>query len=162
LIAIFLLVTTFYLKGQSYELSSNSELNLQTFSYPIFFGNEQHKELILNLALTENLHVEMQGFYDTYILENRLRSSIALKKNLNNGFYGLIGVGVEWRKGLGMAPINKPSRFAFNAGLGYNIEDFLYIDAKGSFALKKDAMGAFGEPFISMPQVYTLSSKVKF
>ncbi len=148
--------------GQVHEPRSTLGLNLQTFSYPLFLGNEQHKELKLHFDLTENSKVEFQGFYDTYLLENRFRSAIAFKQYVNKNFYALIGAEVEWRQGVSLAPISKPPRYSVSGGFGYDVEDSFSLELKSNFALSKDSMGAFGEPFISMPQVYSIGSKVKF
>lgn len=156
------MVIVFRVHGQVHESNSTLGLNFQTFSYPLFFGNEQHKELKLHFGLTKNFKVELQGFYDTYLLENRFRSSIVIKQYLDKKIYGLIGSEVEWRQGRSLVPFSRPPRHSINGGFGYDIEDFFSLELKGNFALSKDAMGAFGEPFISMPQLYTVKGKIKF
>ncbi|MFT5736536.1 MAG: hypothetical protein ACI9SG_000877 [Maribacter sp.] len=37
-----------------------------------------------------------------------------------------------------------------------------FLQLKSNFATNKEAMGAFGEPFIPMPQLHTIRAKIKF
>ena len=56
----------------------------------------------------------------------------------------------------------KPPRAALVGGFGYEVENKLTIEAKSSFALDKNSLGAFGETEISTPKVHTISGKFKF
>lgn len=166
LLLIFLL-TSAVLMGQNpaepSPLSDEPNLTIDDFAYPRFMDREEHASFLIRYQLTDNLQVELQSFYDMYLLANRFRNSLALKRYLSKKFYLFAGVEVEieFVKESKLLP-KRPPRVGIISGVGYDVNRNFSIEAKSNIGLNQTSMGAFGEPFIAMPQVYTLGGKIKF
>ena len=162
----------FYLNGQtiiaqqttSTVLEKPSKLQIESFAYPLFFGNEQHTSFKINYLFNSNLQANINVFYDTYALSNRLRTSFNLQKNISEKLYIFGGLELEQR-----IAVNKQingsltrNRYSANTGFGYHVKENLTLEAKANFGLNKSAIGAFGEPSIETPKIFTLNSNWKF
>jgi hypothetical protein len=164
---VLIVFTTVYgLNAQVEEVNSSTlkpRLFFDDFTYPLFLDSEVHSSFLLNYRLTDNLQVELQGFYDTYILTNRFRSSLVLKQYLTNKLYlfGGIDLEMEYVKQSSTIP-KRPPRLGFINGLGYDINSDFSLEAKSNIGMNQSSMGVYGETFIPMPQVYTLGGKIKF
>ncbi len=159
LIAVFFVVL---LRAQNPvpDSNTNKDPTIENFSYPLFLGGEKHTSFKVNYQLTDRLQAELQGFYDTYLFEDRFRSSIVLKHYLSNKLYVFGGLGMEVitssRIGSG------PPRVSVIGGLGYDVNKNFMLEAKSDIGINKTSMGAFGESNIKMPQVHTIGGKIKF
>ncbi len=153
----FLLISTIVL-SQSPE---KPNVQIETHSYT--FGNKEiHSFFSTKLFISKSLRAELDTFYDTYLLENRMRNSITVKKKLTKNFYVLTGVSSERIIGQSLVPLNRTPRYGVINGVGYDINDNMLIEAKSDFSINNTGLGAFGEPLLLTPQVYTLVGKLKF
>ena len=138
-------------------------VSIEDFAYPRFLGKEEHASFLINYQLKDNLEIELQGFYDTYLLSNRFRNSLALKRYLTKKFYLFAGIEVELEFVKEAHILSKrPPRVGVISGFGYDVNSNFSLEAKSNIGVNQTSMGAFGEPFIPMPQVYTLGGKIKF
>jgi len=137
-------------------------LTIHSFSYPLFLNGEQHSSFKLNYRITDSLQAELQGFYDTYLLTDRFRVSLLLKQYLTKKIYLFSGVEIEMEGAKSLLVYKRPPRVGFISAVGYDVTSDFIIEAKGNIGINKTSMGAFGEPSMAMPEVYTLGSKIKF
>jgi len=75
--------------------SGNLGLDITTFAYPMFLDKEQHSYFLINYKISEKLEADLQGFYDMYMLSNRFRTSLILKRYLTEKFYVFSGIEVK-------------------------------------------------------------------
>ncbi|WP_281540710.1 hypothetical protein [Maribacter aestuarii] len=141
---------------------SQKKLMIEGRSYPIFLNGEEHSAFIIRYNISERLKLDLNGFYDTYLMTNRIRTNLTGKWYMNKNLYIFSGLEIEMETNKN--PESKPMtpRVGFISGMGYDINDNFSIEAKGNFQLNNSPMGAYGEYFIPMPQVYTLGGKFKF
>jgi hypothetical protein len=141
--------------------SSLSGLSITGHAYPISAIGDVHKSFMVQYGIFKSTQLELQGFYDTYILSERFRSSLLFKRYLNDRLYLLTGLEVEVateKKEL----LEAPYRLGFVAGTGYDVSENFMIELKSNVQLNKSTIGAFGETQVTMPSVYTIGSKWKF
>ena len=129
-------------------------------------NGEQHSEVGLEFPLGSGFNAQLEAFYDTYLLTDRLRFSLKIKRFISNNTYIFSGTGIEAvvrdkSQILGL-PLGSIPRFSVEGGLGHEVKEGFLIEAKGNFSINKSNIGAFGEPFIPMPKIYTLGGKWKF
>ena len=130
-------------------------------TYPEFFGGERHKNFSVIYGLSKSTKLELQGFYDTYLISERFRSDLVGRVYLNDRLYLFSGMEVE----VETANLNgEPRRFrlGFVAGAGYDISENFMIEVKSNIQVNDSNLGSFGESLIKMPAVYTFGSKFKF
>ncbi|WP_300023393.1 hypothetical protein [uncultured Maribacter sp.] len=164
----FLFLFVIVSKGQTKEEppvtnlpSSLSGLSITGHAYPISAIGDIHKSFMLQYGISKSFQLELQGFYDTYILSERFRSSVLAKVYLNKRLYLLGGVEAEIateNAGVGQTPY----RLGFVAGAGYDVCENFMIELKSNVQLNQSTIGAFGETQFVMPSVYTIGSKLKF
>ena len=159
-----LLFSTFFGYAQiedSFDSNGTGNLDLSSFAYPMFLGKEQHSYFLVNYKISQKLEVDLQGFYDTYLTSNRLRTSLILKRYLTNKFYLFSGIEVEAadQKSIFSAP---PPRIGVLTGFGYDFTENFLIEGKFNAQVNDSPMGAYGEPFAKMPRVYTIGGRIKF
>lgn len=162
---LFIISTLFGLKAQEempVDSPNQSNFVINDFAYPRFMNEEEHSSFFLNYQLSRNSQIELQAFYDTYLLSNRFRNSLAFKQYLSDKFYLFAGLEIE-AEYVKMNLIQKrPLRIGVISGFGYDVNSNFTMEAKSNIGINKSSMGVFGEPFIPMPQVYTLGGKIKF
>ncbi len=149
-------------KGQYVEPKPESGISFQAFSYPMTVDNQIHASMMLNYNFSEKMRVRLGGYYDTYILENRFRMALDLKRYITKKTYLLLGADLEWRQGQSLINSKSYSRFGLNFGVGHEVQENFLIEAKGNFGMNKNAIGPYGESLVPMQQVYTLGGKLRF
>lgn len=149
------------ISDRSSAYSKNQNLTITGFSYPIFLNEEKHASFLVNYPLSNQLHMELQGFYDTYLVSNRFRLNLSLKQYLTEKLYVIGGVEIEAGDYKQILP-SQPPRIGAVMGFGYDVLNNFAIEGKFNAQLNNSLMGAYGEPFVRMPQVYTIGGKVKF
>lgn len=161
------LILVQYISGQVVEqplpsVDQRTRLNITGFSYPIFLNEEEHKSFLVRYNLSKSLKLDLQGFYDTYRMTNRIRRNLVGKWYVSDRLYLFSGIEVE-------SEVNKyqelgvtPPRVGFISGVGYEIRDNFMIEAKSNIQLNSSPMGAYGEYLIPIRQAYTLGGKFKF
>ena len=141
--------------------SSLTGLSISGHSYPLFLGGEEHSSFLVQYGFSESAQLELQGFYDTYLLTNRFRTSLLGKIYLDEKAYLLSGFDTEIEiSKYGNKPV--PPRLGFVNGVGYDVKDNLMLEVKSNLQLNNTKMGLFGESQIKMPSVFTIGSKLKF
>lgn len=168
LISCFLFFFVITSRGQTIEEppvsvlpSSQKGLLITDHAYPIGATGDIHKSFMMQYGVTNSLKLELKGFYDTYILSERFRSSVLAKVYINEKLYLLSGLETEVateKTGVEQTPY----RLGFIAGAGYDVSENLIIELKSNVQLNKSNIGAFGETQVTMPSVYTIGSKWKF
>lgn len=151
--------------GLANEPKPTDGLKLESFGYPVFLGGEQHASFRLSYMITNTFSADLSAFYDTYVLSNRFRSNILLKHYLNENWYLFSGMEAEYsiKKYPGLESQKQvPPRIGIVSGIGYEVNKNFKVEARGNFQINSSSVGAFGEPLIPMPQVYTLKGKLKF
>ena len=140
-----------------------TEITSHSMSLP---NGEQHSEVSLEFPLSNDLNAQLEAFYDTYLLTDRLRVSFKLKRFISDRTYLFTGTGIEAvvrdkSQVLGL-PLGSIPRLSVEGGLGHEVKEGFLIEAKGNFSINNSNIGAFGEPLIPMPKIYTLGGKWKF
>lgn len=157
---LLVLVVAFKSYGQAVE--SKPKESLKAFSYPLFLGHEQHSNITIKYGLNESLLVELQGFYDTYLLENRVRSSLIFRQYLTKRLHVLFGGAAEIRLRNPTFPLKNAQRFSLITGFGYDVDENFLLEVKSNSQMGESTIGAFGESLIPTPQLFTLGGKIKF
>ncbi|WP_125224053.1 hypothetical protein [Maribacter algicola] len=151
--------------GFGKEPRPNEGLQLESFGYPIFFGGEQHSSFHLKYPITNTIRAELNTFYDTYILSDRIRTDIQFKKYWDDNWYLFSGMESEFSfnkyPGVESKKQARP-RIGVISGLGYEVNKNFTMEAQSNFQINNAPIGAYGEHLIPMPQVYTLKGKIKF
>ncbi|QCW99331.1 hypothetical protein FGM00_04095 [Aggregatimonas sangjinii] len=165
-----LLSTTNMVFGQiepDTKQSDTPSVILDARGYPISIWGEEHSSFDFNYRLSPKLVAQLQGFYDEYacgLCSDRFRTFVGLKWYVSNRFYLISGLDMEAEVGVTGRQSREPKkpRMGFTGGVGYDVRENLLLEAKGNFQLNNSKMGAFGEPQIRMPQLYTVGGKLKF
>lgn len=164
----FLFLFSIVLYGQTIEEpptsklpSSLSGISITGHSYPVSAIGDVHKSFMVQYGIFKSTQLELQGFYDTYILSERFRSSLLFKRYLNDRLYLLSGLEVEVATEKNELMV-APYRLGFVVGTGYDVSENFMIELKSNVQLNKSTIGAFGETQVNMPSVYTIGSKWKF
>lgn len=140
---------------------------LDAHGYPTSIWGEEHASFEVNYRLSPKFVAQLQGFYDEYacgLCSDRFRTFAGLKWYVSNRVYLISGMDIEAEVGVHgrqARDMRKP-RVAFIGGLGYDVRENLLLEAKGNFQLNNSKIGAFGEPQIRMPKLYTVGGKLKF
>ena len=114
----------------------------------------------MQYGISKSTQIELQGFYDTYLLTERFRSSFIGKAYLNEKVYLLSCLEVEVVTEYA-GKVEVPYRLGFVAGAVYDISDGFMIEVKSNVRLNNSNIGAFGEALVKMPSVYDKGSKWK-
>lgn len=141
--------------------SSVNELYISGHAYPVSAIGEVHKSFTIQYGISRSIQLELQGFYDTYLLTERFRTNFVSKFYLNHKLYLFTGMEVEVAtEDAGKAPV--PYRLGFVAGAGYDVSENFMLEVRSNVQLNNASIGAFGETKLQMPAVYTIGSKWKF
>ena len=164
----FLFLFVIVSKGQTIEEppvtnlpSSLTGLSIAGHAYPASAIGDVHKSFMVQYGVSKSLQLELQGFYDTYILSERFRSSVLAKVYLNKRLYLLGGLEAEIateNAGVGQTPY----RIGFVTGIGYDVDPNLMIELKANVQFNNPSIGAFGEKHVVTPAALTIGSKWKF
>ena len=102
LVPSFLFLFSIVSNGQTIEEPSTSNLpsslsglSITGHAYPVSAIGDVHKSFMVQYGIFKSTQLELQGFYDTYILSERFRSSLLFKRYLNDRLYLLSGLEVE-------------------------------------------------------------------
>ncbi len=139
---------------------STTKSTLTSNAYPITVLGEEHASFIYDLPLSNRFLAELQGFYDTYAEGIRFRTMALLKWKVGRKLGLLAGLHTESE--LRRSSKNSAQkRIGFISSVEYQLMENILLDAKMDFQLNNASVGAYGEPKIRMPQVYTVGSKIK-
>ena len=140
-------------------------LKLESFGYPVFLGGEQHASFHLTYPFSSTFSAKLNSFYDTYLLSNRFRANILLKKYLDENWYLFSGIESEFNfnkyQSIDSQKQSAP-RIGILSGIGYEVNRSIQVEAKGNLQINNSSLGPFGEPLVPMPQMYSLKGKIKF
>ena len=130
-------------------------------SYPLFVDGEEHSSFLVSYLNSERLQIDLEGFYDTYMLANRFKTYVAAKYYLNDALYLFSGLDMEMdidKYG------GKPSapRVGVVGGMGYEVNEQWMIEARSNIQSNTSKTGLFGESQRATPAVFTFGSKFKF
>lgn len=141
--------------------NSSTGLSISGNSYPIFLNVEKHGFFKINYGISKQALLELQGFYNTYLLTNRVRTSLTGKVYLNDKLHLFTGLDLELESSkYGRSP--EPYRFGNVMGAGYDINDNFLFEAKSNIQLNNSKMGLYGESLMPMRSVFSMGSKFKF
>lgn len=157
-------ITGYSQSAKKSQQSAKETIEASSHSYASSSG-EQHSEVGLEFPVLKDLNGQLEVFYDTYLLSDRLRVSFRLKKYITEKTYLFAGSGIEAvirdkSQFLGL-PLGSIPRLSVEGGLGHELKEGFLIEAKGNFSINNSNIGAFGEP-LPMPKIYTLGGKWKF
>lgn len=131
-------------------------LNVDGFSYPIFLNGEQHASFLIDYELQKTLQVELEGFYDTYLLGDVFKVSIAPKWYVSKRMYFFSGIEVENNLDkYGEKP--PPVRLDFINGVGYEVDDSFTIEARHDLQFNETGGVQF-----TTPVMFSVGGKYKF
>lgn len=98
LVHSFLFLFVIVSKGQEVEEppitnlpSSLTGLSIIGHAYPASAIGDVHKSFMVQYGVSKSFQLELQSFYDTYILSERFRSSVLAKVYMNKRLYLLGG-----------------------------------------------------------------------
>ena len=138
------------------KAESQKPLNVDSFSYPTFLNGERHASFLIDYGLSEALRIELEGFYDTYLLGDVFKVSIAPKWYVSKRMYFFSGM--EMEKDLnkyGNEPA--PPRLDFMNGVGYDVDNNFLIEARHDLQFNKTGNGQF-----TAPVMFSIGGKYKF
>lgn len=141
--------------------SQLSSLSISGHTYPVSANGDVHKSFMVQYGISRDTQLELQGFYDTYLLTERFRTSLVGKIYLSNKLYLFSGIEVETATSMN-GDYPSPYQLGFVAGTGYDVNENFMIEIKSNVQLNNANIGVFGESLIEMPTVYTIGSKWKF
>ncbi len=143
--------------------SSLLGLSMSGHSYPVSLNGDIHKSFLVVYGISTNTKVELQGFYDTYLLTERFRTNFGGKYYLNEQLYVFSGMEMERATGNFIRlPVPDSYRVGVVAGAGYDVSENFMIEIKSNIQVNNATIGLYGESLIKMPAVYTIGSKLKF
>ncbi|WP_339713211.1 hypothetical protein [uncultured Kriegella sp.] len=133
-----------------------NNLDIDSFSYPTFLNGERHASFLVDYELSEALRVELEGFYDTYLLGDVFKVSIAPKWYVFKRMYFFSGMELE--KDLDKYG-NEPAqpRLDLLNGVGYDVDDNFTIEARHDLQFNKTGYGQF-----TTPVMFSVGGKYKF
>lgn len=162
IIFFFIFLAVCKVNCQVKESRTSKKIIFEDFSYALFLENEKHSYFKVGYPLTNNLDLEFQNHFDTYALEDRLKTSIGLKQYISNKIYFFGGIEMEFKKDKMTNQWNARPRSSINGVLGYDVKRNFFIEAKGNIQLNDTNWGPYGELLIPMKEVYSLRGKWKF
>ena len=134
------------------SLSSLTGLSISGHAYLVSAIGDVHKSFMVKYGISKSTQIELQGFYDTYLLTESFRANLVSKVYLNDKFYLFSGMELEPETA---SYINVPGPYClvFIAGTGYDISENFMIEVKSNVELNNSRIGVFGESLIEMPAV---------
>ena len=134
------------------SLSSLTGLSISGHAYPVSAIGDVHKSFMVKYGISKSTQIELQGFYDTYLLTESFRTNLVSKVYLNDKFYLFSGMELEAETG-SYINVPGPYRLGFIAGTGYDISENFMIEVKSNVELNNSRIGVFGESLIEIPAV---------
>lgn len=161
-----LLVITVLGQFTEEEPPSNSQSQLFSLStsghgYPVTAIGNIHKSFMVLYVISRDTQLELQGFSDTYLITERIRTRLGGKVHLNDTLYVLSGMEVETDTGNYNRALSL-YRLVFVAGAGYDVSENLMIELKGNVQMNNANNGVCRDSLIEMPAGYTIGSKLNF
>lgn len=143
-------------KNVDVDDGNTNSLHIEDFSYPVFFDGEVHSNFTVAYEFDTEFLIELQGFYDTYRLNDVFDLSLRSKYYLSNKLYFFSGIGLEKERDKhGFRP--PPLRVKLINGFGYDIDQKFSLEAKQNLHFNKTNFGNYGTP-----NLFSLSGKYKF
>jgi hypothetical protein len=136
-------------------------LSISGHAYPVSLNGDVHKSFIMQYGISKAIQIELQGFYDTYLLTERFRTNLEGKVYLNDKLYLFSGLDVEASTG-GYGKVLSAYRLGFVASADYDVSDNFMIEVMSNVQLNNASNDVFGESLIEMQAIYTIGSKLKF
>ena len=135
---------------------STNRLFIEDFAYPFFFDGEVHSNFVTSYVFDPEFLIQLQGFYDTYRLNDVFELRLRGKRYLLDNMYLFVGSGLEMEKDKhGLEP--PPIRLKVINGFGYDFDDKFSMEASHNIHFNKTSFGNYGTP-----NLFSLSGKYKF
>lgn len=133
-----------------------SNLTTEGFSYPTFFDGETHSNFTATYEMDTNFLIELQGYYDTYLLANVFRVPVRAKWYVSDRLYLFSGLEMEVELDkYGLKP--PPPRLKLINGMGYDVDKNFSIQATHDLQFNTSNFGNY-----ATPNLFSLSGKYKF
>jgi len=151
LLALFLSLFFSILSAQEIEtekpMSSiqDNRLIIDAFAYPDLMFGERHAWFSVNYKLSPKFWIELQGFYDTYILSDVFRVPLRAKYYITDKFYIFSGVEAEMERNT-YSLDGVPIKMRATSGAGYEFTKNLLIEASYNLQFGQGPLGNYGTP----------------
>lgn len=136
---------------------SKSKLVIEDFAYPLNLVNrEQHSNFKFSYQVKPKFFVEIQGFYDTYLVSDIFKMSITAKFYSTEKLYLFSGVEIESESDKMLLNL-PPAQLKIKNGMGYDVKQNFFLQVEHDLHFNKSNIGAYGTP-----SLFYLSGKYKF
>ena len=136
--------------------NQDAKITTEAFSNPVFLNDEMHSNFAVIYEVDTGFLVELQGYYDTYLLGDVFRVPLITKYYVNDKLYFFSGFEFE-------ADLDKygrkpaPPRLKFKNGVGYDIDKNFSLEANHDLQFNKTNLGNY-----AAPKLFSFSGKYKF
>ncbi|MEM6813033.1 MAG: hypothetical protein AAF600_01410 [Bacteroidota bacterium] len=138
-------------------LPLKSRLTINDFAYPLApNSSEQHSNFIVSYEGSQNFFLELQGFYDSYLLADVFRIPIRAKLYVSDKFYLFSGVEVESERDKLQIDL-PPPQLKYKNGFGYDVKNSLMLEFEHDLHFNKSVHGVYGTP-----SLFSLKGKYRF
>lgn len=160
-----LIIPLFIIRTQAQEewvdtnlnVMSNSNIVVEDFAYPInLLNREQHSNFKFSYLLMPKFSIEMQGFYDTYLVSDVFKLPITTKFYITDKVYLFSGLEIESESDKMLLDL-PPPQFKIKNGMGYDVKQNFFLQVEHDLHFNKSIIGAYGTP-----SLISLKGKYKF
>lgn len=153
-LSVFGLLFLWPLGAQPNEPLLANRLYADGHSYPDFLFGEKHAWLLIGYSITGSTAVEIQAFYDKYVMEERLRVPLTVKQYFGSKWYVFSGVEYDFlltsMENLDAIQqnITKPQikpRLDYLGGVGYDVQEDFMLDVKVNQQINDSKLHYFGQ-----------------
>lgn len=144
--------------GQEIDiLTPTSKLTIDDFAVPkVWWSSEQHANFIFSYEMSSSFFLELQGFYDSFLLADVFKMPITSKLYVLDKFYLFSGVEIESERDKMQLNL-PPPQLKFKNGFGYDVQRNIMLQFEHDLHFNKSIIGAYGTP-----SLFSLSGKYKF
>jgi len=138
-------------------LLQESKLTVNDFAYPLIpYSSEQHSNFAVSYKVSSDFLIQLQGFYDSYLLADVFKLPITAKLYVFDRFYLFSGVEIESERD--KMQINlPPPQLKYKNGFGYDVQNNFILEFEHDLHFNKSIHGAYGTP-----SLFSLKGKYRF
>ncbi len=136
---------------------SEPRLTISDFEYPrVWWSTEQYSSFIFSYKVRSKFLIELQGFYDSYLLADVFKMPLTTKLYLTDELYLFSGIELESERDKLQLNL-PPPQLKYKNGFGYDIKSNFFIEIIHDLHFDKSIYGAYGAP-----NLFSLKGKYEF
>jgi hypothetical protein len=126
--------------------------------YPAGVNNERHNSLEIINKIAEELHIQLEAFYDKFGTEQRIRAALLAKGYITERLYFIGGPEIEYDMNVESQGTAR-YRTSINLGVGYDVNNNLLLEARPNNQINNSTVGYYGSQ--GDYDVFMIMSRVK-